>query len=561
MIPKKYFTLFHSKLRGKAVECFSIIGLAVGKEKFAPAAKETIEVMLKLQITPEMWLEDDDTIQYMISAWTRIAKVLGEDFSPYLPHVMPPLLQACKIKPEVSILDEDEANNLDVEQWQVVRMPGDTSQIGIKTSGIELKTTAFSMLVCYVKEVGKCPDFQQYLKDVIELAVSELKFYFDGDVRVYAAQIIESIVDHYKIDPWHQYNLCHELTNSIREDPDLEVKPEIMDVLAKCIEDLMDTPDQIFRNDQEIGEIFELLGEYLSEHLDNSYARTTQRAGEEHDDGDEEELAEGAETDEYILQKIVDILHSIFGTQKEKALPFYEKLHESFKRLIDPSSVFSDRQWALCVFDDIIERCGQHALKYADFFLPHLVNGLTDDAGEIRQACAYGIGILAKSCDTHSLQGSIYDQALMKGYEILTNVVSTGLAQQKNEANLSPDECEFEVEPWENAVSSMGKVIRFASYIKPMEGNFKQWMQFLDQAGGITSDQEEAEATYSALETHLIEFVVRLVFMRTDFSNALVRMAQLVGHRKQPTLDRRFRMPGDLRQFNRRLARQRRPRR
>ena len=54
----------YSKLRGKAIECFSIIGLAVGKEKFAPAAKETIEVMLKLQITPEMWVDDDDTIQY-----------------------------------------------------------------------------------------------------------------------------------------------------------------------------------------------------------------------------------------------------------------------------------------------------------------------------------------------------------------------------------------------------------------------------------------------------------------------------------------------------------------
>ena len=70
----------------------------------------------------------------MIYACTRIAKVLGEEFRPYLPHVMPPLLQACKIKPEVSILDEEEANNLDEEQWQVIRMPGDTSQIGIKTS-------------------------------------------------------------------------------------------------------------------------------------------------------------------------------------------------------------------------------------------------------------------------------------------------------------------------------------------------------------------------------------------------------------------------------------------
>merc|ERR1712226_806044 len=138
-----------------------------------------------------MWAEEDETKSYMISAWARIAKALGTDFSPYLPQVMPPLLKACEIKPEISVVEEDEAAELDEEKWSLMRMPNDTTQIGIKTSGLELKSTAFGMLVCYVKEVGKSSDFQVYLEPVMKLAIESLEFYFDEDVRVHAAEILE----------------------------------------------------------------------------------------------------------------------------------------------------------------------------------------------------------------------------------------------------------------------------------------------------------------------------------------------------------------------------------
>ena len=118
--------------------------------------------MLKLQLTPEMWADEDETISYTISAWARMSKVLGEDFSGYLPQVMPPLLQACKITPEITMLEEDENVDLDEEKWQTIRLPGDSSQLGIKTSGLDLKATACSMLVCYCREVGNSQDFVPY---------------------------------------------------------------------------------------------------------------------------------------------------------------------------------------------------------------------------------------------------------------------------------------------------------------------------------------------------------------------------------------------------------------
>ncbi len=46
-------------LRGKTIECISLIGLAVGGEKFSGDANEVMEMLLKSQ-TGEMDFADDD---------------------------------------------------------------------------------------------------------------------------------------------------------------------------------------------------------------------------------------------------------------------------------------------------------------------------------------------------------------------------------------------------------------------------------------------------------------------------------------------------------------------
>jgi len=78
------------------------------------------------------------------------------------------------------------------------------------------------------------------------------------------------------------------------------------------------------------------------------------RNEEDYDDGVEEELAEQDDTDVYILSKIVDITHALFQTNKAQFLPAFEQVAPHFVKLLEPSRSVADRQWGLCVFDDLI---------------------------------------------------------------------------------------------------------------------------------------------------------------------------------------------------------------
>jgi len=54
-----------------------------------------------------------DSSFYLLQAWARLCKCLGQDFLPYMEFVMPPLLQSASLKPDVTITSADSDNDID----------------------------------------------------------------------------------------------------------------------------------------------------------------------------------------------------------------------------------------------------------------------------------------------------------------------------------------------------------------------------------------------------------------------------------------------------------------
>ncbi len=97
-------------LRGKTIECASLIGLAVGAERFTVDASAIMDLLLRTQVdNGGINLDDDDPqLSYMITAWARICQILGSSFAPYLPMVMAPVLRTASIKPELTVLEPED---------------------------------------------------------------------------------------------------------------------------------------------------------------------------------------------------------------------------------------------------------------------------------------------------------------------------------------------------------------------------------------------------------------------------------------------------------------------
>ncbi|XP_076324305.1 importin-5-like isoform X2 [Tachypleus tridentatus] len=382
-------------LRGKTIECVSLIGLAVGQEKFVTDASDVMNMLLKTQTDENTIREDDPQLSYMISAWARICKILGKQFEPYLPCVMGPVLKAASLKPEIALLDSEDMKVVEGDDdWQFVSL-GEQQNFGIRTVGLEEKATACQMLVCYARELKE--GFSAYTEEVVKLMVPLLRFYFHDGVRTAAAECLPYLLEcarirggDYLAEMWRY--ICPELLKSVDSEPEKEVLSEHMHALAKCIEVL----GRGCLSEEHMAELLKVLDKSLKDHFERAQERQEKRKDEDYDEIVEEELLDEDDEDVYILSKVADILHSLFITHKQDFLPCFDHLLQHFVRLLGHDRSWADQQWAICVFDDVIEHGGSACVKYQQYFLKPMLDALASPNPEVRQAAAYGFGVMGQ---------------------------------------------------------------------------------------------------------------------------------------------------------------------
>jgi hypothetical protein len=176
---------------------------------------------------------------------------------------------------------------------------------------------------------------------------------------------------------WQYMN--KELFKAIEIEPDHEVLGELFTSLGKCIETLGVSS----LTADELKELTTILDSHLKKHFERSNERAEKRRDEDYDEETEEEMVEEDDFDAYILNRLSDIIHSLLVTYTDSYLVYFDTLVPHFYALIQQTRTISDRQWALCVFDDVIQFTGAHSHRYAQFFLSRMAESLADQASEV----------------------------------------------------------------------------------------------------------------------------------------------------------------------------------
>ena len=134
---------------------------------------------------------------------------------------------------------------------------------------------------------------------------------------------------------------------------------------------------------EELKELTTILDSHFKKHFERSTERAEKRHDEDHDEEAEEEMMEEDDFDSYILNRLSDIIHSLLVTYTESYLGYFDTLVPHFYTLLQPGRSVSDRQWALCVFDDVIQFTGAHSHRYSQFFLSRMAESLSDPSAEV----------------------------------------------------------------------------------------------------------------------------------------------------------------------------------
>ncbi|KAM7500304.1 hypothetical protein LguiA_024718 [Lonicera macranthoides] len=437
-------------LRAKSMECISLVGMAVGKDKFRDDAKQVMEVLMSLQGSN---LETDDpTISYMLQAWARLCKCLGQDFLPYMNVVMPPLLHSAQLKPDVTITSADsdaEIDESDDESIETITL-GD-KRIGIKTSVLEEKATACNMLCCYADELKE--GFFPWIDQVAPTLVPLLKFYFHEEVRKAAVSAMPELLRSAKlavekgqsqgrnesyIKQLSDY-IIPPLVEALHKEPETEICANMLDALNECIQ----ITGPILEESQ-VRSIVEEIKHVITASSTRKRERAERAKAEDFDAEEGELLKEENEQEDELFDQVGDCLGTLIKTYKASFLPFFDELSSYLMPMWGKDRTAEERRIAICIFDDVAELCGEAALKYYDTYLPFLLEACNDENADVRQAAVYGIGICAE------FGGLAFRPLVGEALSRLDAVIRHPRALHSDN-----------VMAYDNAVSALGKICQF----------------------------------------------------------------------------------------------------
>lgn len=479
-------------LRAKAMECATLIALAVGKERMGQDALNLVQILGHIQ--QNITDADDPQSQYLLHCWGRMCRVLGRDFVPYLPGVMPPLLTVAAAKADIQLLDDDDQIEQveNDEGWELVPLKGKV--IGIKTSALEDKNTAIELITIYAQILEGA--FEPYVLETMEkIAVPGLAFFFHDPVRVSAAKLIPQLLNSFKQAHGHQSPGFGDMWSKVAEKiiEVLSAEPTV-DTLAEMYQCFYESVEVVGRNS--------LTAQHLQAFVDSAKStledyqmRVKQRLEEqaELEEGDEENLEYeyAVEDDQNLLSDMNKAFHTIFKNQGTSFLPAWQQLIQFYDNFItsqDPTQ----RQWALCIMDDVLEFCGDESWAFKDHIMQPLAAGLQDDNAANRQAAAYGVGVAAQ-----------------KGGAAWADFVACSIPSLFQVTQHPQSRTEEHVFATENASASIAKILHFnASKVQNPQEVATNWLETLP----ITFDEEAAPYAYSFIAQLIDQYVFSFSF-------------------------------------------------
>jgi len=474
------------RLRGKAFECMSLLGVAVGPQRFLPDAKEAIGAML----TPISGQDVDDIQRdYIKEAIERICHCLKKDFVIFMPQVLPHVCKAFDLSqdaPQSSGGDDDENIEINVN--------GKT--VSVKSTKFEEMHQSVSMLTTFISCMEEA--YFDFIQPTAAALLGVIQFKDDllmlsEDARSEAcltwALLIKAAKDGGK-------------ARNLPEGANPMVKELLSTILGECVQGLVKEAQDEEPNTDEmcgcctgIAESLKNAGPgYLSQEegskivmqvfgmVDQSFARTVKvkAALKNSTEGAPAEL-QGDEDDEdndplWEETRVRQCLEECLGaTMKANPEDFARDLTSCGEK-IKQWGAMGEKVLALHFCCDLLEHLKEKSCPIWPIFMPGMFPAMTDKDPDVRIAANYAVNLAASIPQ--------FAEAAPEAFRTLAKVITAKPPKKRDDkANMAMD----------NAVAAMFSLGRNMNQQCPPDVNCFQL--FLSKLP-LKADLEEAKKVH-----------------------------------------------------------------
>jgi len=412
-------------IRGNATSAMGSIAEAVGKDVFRPYVQETMKLAME-----SLGIESPKLKEQSFFYFAVLAKVFGDEFTPFLEHIMPPILESLNQPEDLDALlfgDENAFEDMNDEEAEEK-----ANQLFNTSSAIaeekEFAADCLQEIFAATKQ-----SYMPYFEKSIEVLKTLLKHDYEG-VRKSACNSLISII-----------STCYGMSNPEKWQPGLPVKvpvnPDVVALIAQVMPEII-----IVLNDEEdkvlVMDVFQTIALELKnigpaliadchKDLANILLAVLKRSHTcqidydyDPEQAEDPEQIEETEYESIVISTASDVISSMALVLGDQFKEYFEGFYPNIVSFYNPAKAPNERNMAIGTLGEIAAGIKGTITPYTEEILKVLMAGLKDESNEVNSNAAYSIGVL---CENTQLDISSYYPEILSSLSPLFN--STSLPQ------------------------------------------------------------------------------------------------------------------------------------
>jgi len=394
-------------LLGKCFECISLLATAAGRSGFRADSEVIMEAMIKATQVPNL-PSNDPVKEYMLSASERICSVMKEDFAPFLPHLLPGILEKFTLAPKEFTGDLDEG--AEVSLTMLEQPDGQMKVLVMSSSEVEDLIHALECVHAFVEKLGKA--YVPYVQQTAEALLPVFDFSVREEVRNLAfdvwGQLVETARAEGQAQALTQKFMQITLPKFGATTVDVDAFKTCADGVSACLKKA--GPNVLTA--EELMNVSQVILKALKESFDRRDKESIEKSKKVVEAGDDDDVNEEEEDEGALRIALCEVLGALMQHHADSfiaaALPLVlELVAKLFSSAVAPTNpqlpknvltaiALEDRKLALFIVCDFLEHLKTRITGHWGSFMPQMVEDIMHQNPELRQPACYGMSLAAK---------------------------------------------------------------------------------------------------------------------------------------------------------------------